>query len=322
MLEKLLQDFLSGDRRALARLITLVEDRYPGIERALSKLFPRIGRAHRVGITGPPGSGKSTLVDELAVLATDSGMKVAVIAVDPSSPFTGGALLGDRYRMSTATEKGIFIRSLASRGSLGGLSEATTQVADLFDAYGVDIIFMETIGVGQSELDIMNAADTVTVVLVPESGDAIQAMKAGLMEIADIFAINKSDRAGADRFENELRSIVNMASSSKNGWELPIIRSVAIEGKGIEEILDVIVEHRKFLEKKGVWEDRRKKRIRYEIESLIKGWLWKNFIEGRRWEEILSYYVDKVLEGKETPYTAMEKLIEEFGSDDLGKGRG
>lgn len=304
--------FFNGDRRALARLISIVED---GSERAsyvLSKIFKKVGRAHRIGITGPPGAGKSTLLDKIAIEMKRNGEEVYIIAVDPTSPFTGGALLGDRYRMTCATDEGIFIRSLATRGSLGGLSEATIPVADLMDAFGADSIFIETIGVGQTELDVMDASDTVVVVLVPESGDSIQAMKAGLMEIGDIFIINKYDRAGSSRFENELRSIFNLFYSREGGWIPPIVRTVATEGLGVDELLEEIKRHREYLKRTGLFERKRKERIKKEILQLLKERLMERVKSSLNLEEDLERYVDEVYRGMETPYSVVDKILREL----------
>src|SRR5512146_1285921 len=209
--EKLLGDFDAGRNAALARVVSIVENHRPGFDRLLARMQPRIGRARRIGITGPPGAGKSTLTTELTRAYRDAGLTVGVIAVDPTSPFTGGALLGDRIRMeSVALDPGVFIRSMATRGSLGGLAAATREVADVLDAFGLDRILIETVGVGQSELDIARTADSSVVVLVPESGDSIQTLKAGLMEIADLFIVNKADRPDAERLRHEVELMLGL----------------------------------------------------------------------------------------------------------------
>jgi len=304
----LISSFFKGDRKALSKLISYVEDGELEGENIIKEIFPYTGKAHRIGITGPPGAGKSTIIDCLATELVRRGKKVAVVAVDPSSPFTGGALLGDRCRMVNASKRGIFIRSLATRGSLGGLSLSTSFVADLLDAFGFDEVLIETIGIGQSELDIMNVSDTVIVVLVPESGDSIQAMKAGLMEIADIFTINKFDREGAEGFEIELKTILELSNQRK--WVPPVVRSIAIEGRGIRELADEIERHWSFLRRSGILKERRKRRIRKEMENLLKGEIFKKILGEEDWEEQLEKWVDLIADGKETPYGAVVKILQ------------
>jgi LAO/AO transport system kinase len=252
----------SGDVRALARAISLVEERVPGVEGALDELTIRRragpGAPRVLGITGPPGAGKSTLVDRMIARARAEGRTVAVLAVDPSSPFSGGAILGDRLRMqSHALDTGVFIRSLSARGHLGGLSRATGQVVDLFDAAGWDEIIVETVGVGQSELAVCEVADTAVVVLTPESGDTVQAMKAGLLEIADVFVVNKADRPGAEALARELEQSVHL--NVGGGWQAPVLTTSALEDQGIEAALNAIGGHAEWLcgEGREAWEARR-----------------------------------------------------------------
>jgi LAO/AO transport system kinase len=225
----ILERFNQGDRIALSKIISYVENQSPGYRRVLAQLYPRAGKAYRVGFTGPPGSGKSTIVDKLTSLLVEEDRRVGIIAVDPTSPFTGGALLGDRIRMQDlTTREGVFIRSMATRGSYGGLATTTKEVTIVMDAFGKDYILIETVGVGQVELDVVNACDTTVVVLVPESGDSIQAMKAGLMEIADVFVVNKSDREGAKRIVGELEMILDIRR--KDGeWEYPVVSTEAVK---------------------------------------------------------------------------------------------
>ena len=266
---------LAGDRLALARLITRVENRMPGVAEIMRSVQPRLGRAHVLGITGPPGAGKSTLVDRLTARLRAERSSVGVIAVDPSSPFTGGAVLGDRIRMQAHTlDPDVFIRSMATRGSLGGLAAATGDVIKLMDAFGFPWILIETVGVGQTELDIIRQADTTVVTLVPESGDSIQAMKAGLMEVADIFVVNKADRDGAHALMAELRFSVHLHYSSSVSakdidWEIPVLAAQATNDVGVAEILAEVKHHRRALEEAGALGKRRQARRRAELRTLL-----------------------------------------------------
>ncbi len=310
-MEPIIDRFLSGDRRALARLISIVENNSQHSIKYLDQIYHRMGHAFRIGVTGPPGAGKSTLVDQLTKHYRKQDKMVGVIAIDPTSPFTGGALLGDRIRMGDlATDPGVFIRSMATRGSLGGLCERSQEVADLMDGFGFDIVILETVGVGQSELDIVEAADTTIVVLVPESGDSIQAMKAGLMEIADIFVLNKSDRSGADRFLMELESILDFADEKKK-WKPPIVRTIAHSGEGIIKLYNQITNHLQFLKTTDILQKKKKKRIETYIRRIIKERLLERF-----WQpEITAQFhsdLDKIMHKDISPYKLSELLIEQF----------
>lgn len=249
-IDKLIDQMLAGDRRALARLMTLVENGHPATSHILSRIHALCGHSYVVGFTGPPGAGKSTLVDRFTRALRGRGYSVGIVAVDPSSPFSGGAVLGDRIRMQGHyLDESVFIRSMSTRGSHGGLSRATRQVVELLDAFGKDFILIETVGVGQTELDVMRIADTTVVVLVPEAGDTIQTMKAGLLEIADIFVVNKADREGAQRVKTELEAMLQLRPRAD--WNVPVLLTTAVSGDGIDALLQKVLEHRQLRERAG-----------------------------------------------------------------------
>lgn len=296
---------LRGDRRALARAISLVEDATPEGRALLSSLYPKSGRAHIVGVTGPPGSGKSTLVDKLIAHHRAAGRRVAVVAVDPTSPFSGGALLGDRVRMQhRATDPGVFIRSMATRGALGGLAHATHSVLHVLDAAGFDVILVETVGVGQAEVDIVRAADTVVVVAVPGLGDEVQVAKAGLMEIADVFAVNKSDRPDSDRTAAELTAWLEMGG--ERAWRPPVLKTIAEKGDGVGDLAKACDDHLASLRHTGSLAHRRLDRARFEILDALRERLLDAATGGAG---LLESAAASVAERKEDPATAAERIF-------------
>ncbi len=302
---------LAGDRGPVARAITMVENEHPAAADLLTALYPSTGRAYRVGITGPPGAGKSTITNKLARHLRTRGKKVGIVAVDPTSPFTGGALLGDRIRMTDVElDEGVFIRSMASRGSLGGLSRKSREAADILDAAGIDFILIESVGVGQSELDIVRAADTTVVVLVPESGDSIQAMKAGLMEIADFFVVNKADRPGAEQAVMSIKTVLGFKPEA-DGWRPEVLQSVASEGKGIEEVAEFIARHREYQEAGDLLRARRMERIAERIRELVGERLRVRFWNADR-EAFLASQIEPVYLKQSTPYAVADDLVKGF----------
>jgi LAO/AO transport system kinase len=310
----LVERMLRGDRLALARLITHVENRTDAVPAIMKAVHARIAHAYVLGVTGPPGAGKSTVVDRLTALLRAEGQTVGIVAVDPSSPFTGGAVLGDRIRMqSHALDPGVFIRSMATRGSLGGLARATGEAVKLLSAFGHDWVLIETVGVGQTELDIMKIADTTVVVLVPESGDAIQTMKAGLMEAADIFVVNKADRAGAPALMAELKFAAHLHDSSATSrkdvdWRIPVLALQAQAGVGLPELLAEVRRHRAALEASGAFVARRRERARLELEALLVDAFRSRVEQGLRAGEFRALF-DDVVAGTRDPYSAAAAIL-------------
>ncbi|MEW6511613.1 MAG: methylmalonyl Co-A mutase-associated GTPase MeaB [Bacteroidota bacterium] len=307
-----LDRLFAGDRIAMARAISVVENEREESRDLLRRIYPRTGTSYRIGITGPPGAGKSTLANKLALHYRTEGRSVGIIAVDPTSPFTGGALLGDRVRMSDVEmNDGVFIRSMASRGSLGGLSVKSIEAADILDASGKDIIILETVGVGQSELDIAGAADTTVVVLVPESGDSIQAMKAGLMEIADFFVLNKSDRAGADQAAMSVQMILHFRPAQS--WTPTVLKTVASEGTGVAEVATEIARHRSHLERSGELTARRQRRMERRVGDLVSGRLGVDFWTPDR-RALLAERIPALMQMQTSPYDLAEELLNDFNA--------
>lgn len=312
----LLEQFRGGKRTALARAISVVEDERSGFQDLLHALHADLGGAHRIGVTGPPGAGKSTLNSGLISDFRGRGESVGVVAVDPTSPYTGGALLGDRIRMNrVAEDREVFIRSMATRGSLGGLAVTTKEVADVMDAFGFDRLLMETVGVGQSELDIVAAADTTVVVLVPESGDSVQAMKAGLMEIADIFVANKADRPGADRLARDLRMTLHLRrrrdedAADADSWKVPVLQTVAERGEGLEELAEALDRHRAWLRESGELARRREARLLQRVREVVQRRLLREAWMESGGEEMLADALPAMLEGEETPYGVAARIV-------------
>jgi LAO/AO transport system kinase len=307
-LDDLLRRFHAGSKRAAARLISIVEDQRPEAHEVLDRLFRNIGRAARIGITGPPGAGKSTLVDQLVQAYVARGERVGVVAVDPTSPFTGGALLGDRVRMGpVAQDPAVFFRSLASRGSLGGLSLHTAEVADVLDAFGCDAVLVETVGVGQSELDVAAKAHTTVVVLVPESGDGIQAMKAGLMEIADVFVVNKADRSGAEQLAAEIAATLDLKEWGR--WRPPVLLVQARDGRGIDTVVRALDEHRDFLVREGGLAAKQRRALESRVRDLVQDRLVRMVLEMPETQALLDAGLDAIGRGDSTPYRLSNAIL-------------
>ncbi len=310
-MHQLVTDLLNGNRRAAARMISHVENDDLIKRELLKELYPHTGKAYLIGITGAPGSGKSSLVDCLLQEMRNDGLKIGVIAVDPTSPFSGGAILGDRIRMQDhALDHNIFIRSMGTRGSLGGLSRSTREAIQVLDAFGKDIILIETVGVGQSEVDIVKTADTTVVVLTPAGGDSVQTIKAGIMEIADIFVINKADLPGTERTTTEINVMLDM--KKEGGWRPPVVQTVSVQNKGINYLWESLQEHRIYMQESGTLENIRLERVKRELTDQVE-FLLKNSVWNQVKEEIkLDRLVEEIARREKDPYSAASELLDKL----------
>jgi GTPase len=318
-LQDIAERLLNGDRRALARMVTLIENEAPQARRYLAELHQHAGRAHIIGVTGPPGAGKSTLVTHLVRELRRRDRKIGVVAIDPTSPFTGGAILGDRIRMmELAGDPQVFIRSMASRGSLGGLSASTRDVVRAMDAAGYDPIIIETIGTGQAEVEVMRAAQTVLVVSAPGMGDEVQAIKAGILEIADIFVVSKADKPGADQTVAELAMLLSLDPNrrlhdkSKPYWRIPVLKTSAIKDQGISQLVDAIEQHRQYLLQSGMLAHRAQRQVRSEVEALVVHAVinaLKNEVTGDEWQKVL----EDITARERDPYSVANELQKRIG---------
>jgi LAO/AO transport system kinase len=312
-LEERVSRIRSGDARALARAISAVENRAPEALGLLKALFPHSGQARIIGLTGAPGAGKSTLVDQLAREYRKQGLSLGIIAVDPTSPYSGGAILGDRIRMlGHYADAGIYIRSMATRGSLGGLARTTADVATVLDASGRDLVLIETVGVGQDEVDIVRLAEVTVVILVPGMGDDVQTIKAGIMEIADVFVINKSDYEGAERVEREIRTLQSLANRADN-WTPPIVKTVATEGAGIAELAAAIAAYQEFLRKENLVQRKKVENWRDRLVEMLRDSLLERVLRERMGDGAVARYAAEVAEHKRDPYSLVEEIVASLG---------
>jgi LAO/AO transport system kinase len=308
---------IDGDKRALARAITLVESDDPAGWELVREIYPKTGQAAIVGLTGAPGAGKSTLIGALTKLRREAGRSVAVLSIDPSSPFTKGALLGDRIRLTEHfLDPGVFIRSMANRGALGGLSEAALQAALLMDAAGKEDVFLETVGVGQAEVDIIDHADTVVLVLMPGSGDSVQALKAGIMEIPDIIVVNKADHPLTDTMVREIRGVLSLAPTAEGGWRVPIVKTEATRGEGVADLVAKLDEHRAHIEAEGTLSERRRRNLRNEVLGICTFRLRARLEEALGEDERFAEMLDEVVARRLDPATAAGRILERLDPGD------
>ena len=313
VIETWVERIRSGDVRALARAISAIEDHRPESRALMKALFPFSGKARVIGMTGPPGAGKSTLVDQLAREYRKEQRTIGIIAVDPTSPYTGGAILGDRIRMQAHhADTGIYIRSMATRGFLGGLARATSDVATVLDSSGKDVVLIETVGVGQDEVDIVRLADVTVVILVPGMGDDVQSIKAGIMEIADIFVINKSDREGADRVEREIRAMQTLAAR-KDKWTPPVVRTVALDGKGVPELAATIAGYETFLAQHDLLLKKKISNWRERLVEMLREALMQRLLNERLPEAEILRLSAEIAEHRRDPYSLVEEIVADFG---------
>jgi LAO/AO transport system kinase len=317
------KDILAGNVRAAARLMRDLDDEIAAAHGTLSRLYRHTGRAYIVGITGAPGAGKSTLVDGITELLRKEGKTVGIVAVDPTSPFSGGAILGDRIRMQKhALDEGVFIRSLATRGHLGGLSKSTIDIVNVMDAMGKDVVLIETVGVGQDEVEIVKVAHTNLVLVVPGLGDDIQAIKAGIFEIADIFVVNKADREGADKTRRELETLVSMNEYGEEDWVPPVLPAVAQSGKGLPELMEAIDRHRRFVYREENLGRYRAGKARVELLEILKKKLVERAVEDLARHDLLEPLVDEIARKRRDPYSVVEKIVDHSFAFHLMEGEG